>query len=374
MSQPEPPSVASGVPTSPSARPSPSPPPSAFGAPAGSAQLRATAEDFVVDEWLEIEPDGAGEHLWLQLRKRGENTAWVARQLARVLGVAQRQVSYAGLKDRHAVTSQWFSVHCPPDAELEGAGQESRLAAQLPDSVEVLHMARHRRKLRRGAHRGNHFHITLREFAGDRDETERRLAAITAGGFANYFGEQRFGHDGGNLLAARRLLRGELRRVDRNRRGLYLSAARSALFNCLLAARIEDGSWRRVAAGQTLMLDGSHSTFRVDADTDAAELAALQARHDALDLHSSGALWGRGEADPGEAELLADEAELCRGLEGAGLDMARRALRAQARELRWEWCGADGLALRFTLDAGVFATSLLRELVDWRGDAGGDEQ
>ncbi len=343
--------------------------PSVLGAPAGRAQLRAVAEDFVVDEWLEIEPEGDGEHLWLQLRKRGENTDWVARQLARALGVAQRQVSYAGLKDRHAVTSQWFSVHCPPDGAAEAA-----LAARLPDSVEILRMARHRRKLRRGAHRGNRFHITLRELTGDRDEIERRLAAIASGGFANYFGEQRFGRDGGNLLAARRLLRGELRRVDRNRRSLYLSAARAHLFNRLLAARIEDGSWRQVAAGQTLMLDGSHSTFRVDGAIDGAELAALQARHDALDLHASGALWGRGEADPGEAELLAGEAELCRGLEAAGLDMARRALRARARELRWEWRGADSLALYFGLDAGVFATSLLRELVDWRGDDSGGER
>jgi tRNA pseudouridine13 synthase len=340
--------------------------PFALGAPQATATLRATAADFVVDEVLDIELDGEGEHLWLQVEKTGENTNWVAKLLARACDVPPRDVSFAGLKDRHAVTTQWFSVQVPIKSIITPA----QLAEGLPETVRVLKMGRHRRKLKRGAHRGNRFVITLRDVDGERDDIERRLQAIVEQGFANYFGEQRFGREGGNLIAAQRLFSGELKRVDRNKRSLYLSAARSYLFNRVLGARIEDGSWRQVIVGERVMLDGSHSTFVAEE----AELADLQARMASLDLHTTGPMCGRGDLPEREAALLADDAELRDGLTRERVDASRRALRSRARDLRWEWPEDNVLRLEFGLDSGCFATSMLREIVRWNGVEEGENE
>lgn len=327
------------------------------------AVFRASPEDFRVDELPAFEPSGAGEHLLLEVEKRGMNTVHAARRIARWAGVPDAAIGYAGLKDRHAVTTQRFSVHLPRRVAPDAAGLAS-------DDLRVLGQAWHARKLPRGALRGNRFRLVLRGVAGERGAIEARLRAIAAGGLPNYFGAQRFGRDGDNVDAARRMFAGQ--RVHRDQRSIYLSAARSALFNAVLAARVRAGTWATGDEGEVWMLDGSHSVFGpVPPD------AALAARAAAGDIHPTGPLWGRGEPRCSgavaalEAAVLAPFADLRAGLEAAGLRQERRALRVRVADLAWDGPGGDALALSFSLPPGAYATGLLAELGEVRTPTGG---
>ncbi len=336
--------------------------PSPFGPSVLNARIRTTPEDFFVEELGAFEPDGAGEHLLLTIEKRGMNTAFAAQRIAAWAGVADVAIGYAGMKDRHAVTRQRFSVHLP--------GRESPdLAALVSDDLRVLAASRHARKLQRGALRGNRFELTLREVVGDAEAIEHRLAELATHGFPNYFGEQRFGHGGGNLEAAQRMFAGQ--RVRRDKRSLLLSAARSELFNVVLAARVADGSWWRGLPGELWMLAGNRSVFGPEPDP-----AALAERVAAHDVHPSGPLWGRGALRTTDACRALEEAALApyasirAGLEEAGLKQERRALRTIAAGLHWEWLQPDVLRLRFELPPGSYATSMLRALGDVGDSAG----
>ena len=333
--------------------------PRTFGAPHAVATLRNTPEDFRVDEQLGFAPDGEGEHALLQIRKRNRNTADVARLLARHAGVRERDVSFGGLKDRNAVTTQWFSVWLPGKETPDWSPIEN-------DDLQVLVSARHRRKLQRGTLTGNAFEIVLRDVVGDREELEHRLHTIAQRGVPNYFGEQRFGREGGNLAKATDMFNG--RRVkDRELRGLLLSAARSFLFNEVLAVRVQNGSWQRVLPGEAVMLAGKHSFFICDEPDAEIEQRCLTG-----DIHPSGPLWGKGELPTHGAareleQWVADAQPLfTQGLVKADLRQERRPLRLPVAELRWEWMAegeGNSLRLHFVLPAGSYATAVLRELV-----------
>jgi len=327
------------------------------------AVIRRVPEDFFVDEVLGFEPSGAGEHLLLQIEKRGANTVWVAQRLAQWAGVAEHAVSYAGLKDRHAVTRQAFTVHLPkriaPDFATLPGGDEFR----------VLSHAWHARKLPRGALRGNRFVLRLRDVQGDAAAIDARLVTIAAQGVPNYFGEQRFGRDGGNLAAARAMFAG--RRVARDKRSILLSAARSEIFNAVLARRVARGDWACPLTGEVWMLDGTHSVFGpVPLD------ATLEQRCAALDIHPTGPLWGAGELRTGEdvraleAEIARESADLAAGLEQAGLRQERRALRLPVATLAWRRPAPDVLELEFFLPAGSYATTVLHALGEVESQAG----
>jgi tRNA pseudouridine13 synthase len=328
--------------------------PFAHGGPPLTARLRATPEDFVVDEDLGFAADGAGEHVFLRVEKRGANTEWVARELARLAGVNADAVSYAGLKDRHAVTRQTFSLHMP------GKQDPDWLAIAHPE-FRVLAATRHSRKLKRGALKGNVFHIVLREVQGDRAAAQGVLDAITSGGVPNYFGEQRFGRSGGNVERARGMFAG--RRVKRHERSLLLSAARSHLYNQVLAARVQRGDWNQPQEGEVWMLGGSHSIFGPEPLTD-----DLLARHAAGDIDPTAALWGAGTLRSSAAvadlenAIAAQNAELAAGLIASGLKQERRILTLRPRDLCTTWHSEHDLELRFHLSAGVYATALLREI------------
>ena len=170
--------------------------PRAYGEALGRAVLKATAEDFQVDEVLDIPLTGEGEHLWLWVEKRGLNTEEAARRIAKAAGVPLRTVSYAGLKDRQALTRQWFSVQLPGKADPDMSSAEN-------DTLKILKTARHKRKLQRGAHSANGFTLRLTQLAGDTAAIDARLQLIAQHGIPNYFGAQRFGHNGGNVVDAR---------------------------------------------------------------------------------------------------------------------------------------------------------------------------
>ncbi|EIL87602.1 tRNA pseudouridine synthase D [Rhodanobacter sp. 115] len=319
-----------------------------------TARLRSTPEDFRVEEILGYDADGSGEHALLWVEKREANTDWVARELAKFAGVPPLNVGYAGLKDRHAVTRQAFTVQL--------AGKPDPDWSTFPHAeVKVLAATRHSRKLKRGALRGNRFVLVLREVQGDRARAEEVLAEISARGVPNYFGEQRFGREGGNLAQARAMFAG--RRMDRAKRSILLSAARSHIFNAVLAARVERGAWDAPLDGEIWSLAGSRSWFGPEPFTDA--LAERLARGD---IHPSGPLWGQGEPPSSgevaelERELAAANTDLVDGLVAARMDQERRALRLLPQNLTWRWLADDALELAFELPAGAYATVVMREL------------
>ena len=293
--------------------------------------MRDHPEDFAVNEQLDFQPSGEGEHLFLRVQKRGLNTITVAGALAEAAGVGPEAVGYAGLKDRHAVTVQWFSV-TTPRCQLA-------LPADLPASI--LAQTRHARKLRRGQITCNEFCVRLRDVQGAPEEIDGRLAVLRSDGVPNYFGAQRFGRDGSNVDAAWSWLsRRPRRRLSAFKRGIYISTARSLLFNAVLAERVRRDNWNVVIAGDVL-----------DRDL------------------PSGPLWGRGRSAAGdasaalEAEALASYGAWLEPLEHIGLTQQRRALVALPSDMTWHWeQDQNALRLEFALSSGSYATSVLDEL------------
>lgn len=329
--------------------------PPAYGGPSGSGCIKSQPDDFVVEERLAFTPDGQGEHQFLYIEKVSENTEYVARLLARHAGVRQRDVSYAGLKDRHARTRQWFSVWLPGKADPDWHAIQS-------DTLQFLDITRHARKLKRGVLAGNRFSITVRDWQGDAQRLEQQLQAIQQHGFPNYFAEQRFGHNGQNLNKAVAMFAGN--RVKPEQRSLYLSAVRAFLFNRVLAARISAGNWNQALSGDILQLDKTHSQFlALEIDTTLLQRLATG------DIHPTGPLWGmgqsatQGEAQQLEATEMARHTDLVDGLVKAGLEHDRRALRVLPQHLHWAFQPNNHLQLHVTLPTGSYATALLKEII-----------
>lgn len=328
----------------------------AEGAPSLTGEYRQCADDFQVEEQFDFSPEGHGEHLWLWLEKRGMTTPDLARLLARAVDIPLRDVGFSGLKDRDAVTRQWFSLALP------GREPPPDWAAGLAErGVTCLEAVRHPRKLKRGVHRANRFRLKISGEAASSAVTRERWERLTNAGVPNYFGPQRFGPEGRNLHRARQLLvRGWRKRQDPQ--GLLLSAARSYLFNEVLSARVADGTWCIPQPGDVLNLDGTASRFAVREIDE-----ALRGRAEAGDVHPTGPLWGKGrlESDAETAEretaIVGEFAELSEGLEQAGVRHDRRTLRLRLTDASWETQG-DSVWLSFALPRGAFATSVLREL------------
>ena len=339
-------------------------PPRAFGVALGRGRLRVEPEDFLVEEDLGFAPSGAGSHVLLKVRKRNANTEWVARALARAAGCRPGDVGYAGLKDRRAVAVQWFSVPQPrtplsaPLAELRG------------QDFAVLEAHTHAKKLPRGALAGNRFTIRVRDLQADDAEVAERFAAIARSGLPNFFGPQRFGRDGANL---RKIVR-EPNDIHPRERTYVLSAARSLVFNAVLAERVVDGSWAQLEVGDVANLDARGSVFPVDALDDSLRERAAQ-----LALHPTGPMWGQGEllsrerVQALEERIGAEMEEPCALVIAAGMRQERRSLRLTVRDIEWSREGAD-VVVRFWLTRGSFATTVLREVIEIDPEQGGSDE
>lgn len=357
-------------------------PPRAWGEPIARGVIRQQPEDFVVEELLGFEPSGAGEHLWLHLRKRDWNTQDLALWLSRSARLPLRAVGVSGLKDRLAVTSQWFSLHLPgkPDPEFVVAGE-------WPEGVECLQAVRHSRKLNRGTHRANRFRLAVRALR-DGEDLEDRLKRVAEQGVPNYFGVQRFGRESRNSERGAAWLRGEGEAPRKQQmRGFWLSAVRSELFNAVLAERVRRGVWNRYLDGDICQPDGRRGLFHGNsAPPDVGDVAdpettgtcdggdGAQAVLDTVarvargEVHPTAPLPGMNPMMPcGESALLEQrvlapfEREIA-GLEREGVEAARRATRLPVRDLHWT-LDRDTLVLTFDLPAGSFATTVLAELV-----------
>ena len=373
------------------ALPQPLPPP------IHDARYKSCATDFIVHECMDVALTGEGEHLWLHIQKVGMNTAYVAKLLSEWAGITLRDVGYSGLKDRHALTTQWFSLRIPTRQLPEGDFAPSDLGAE--ERIEILDQQWHNKKLNRGAHRANQFTITLRALNAEADtpiETVRQavdahLAVIAQQGVPNYFGPQRFGHGGNNITEALALFaraaqqpvtpprKNKRKRAPREQHAMQLSAARSLIFNHILAARVRDGSWNTGLAGEVFNLAGSGSIFASEQMD-----KALRARLQAGDIHPTGVMWGvhndKVSADAAQLERMAVIGNplltrLADGLLQQDIKAQRRALRLPIESLSWQWLDTDNktpqsleatgevLVVDFVLPTGSFATSVLASIV-----------
>lgn len=322
-----------------------------------SATIRQQADYFQVDEVLPFEPDGSGGHVWLKIQKRDSNTDWVAGQLAKFAGVAPVAVGYAGLKDRHAVTTQWFSINMEGHEELNWQDFAN-------DEISIVEQTRHSKKLKRGVLAGNTFTLRLTELSADTALWQDHLAAVKQHGVPNYFAEQRFGHHGNNLNRAEHWFSTGKAPKKRNQKSLYLSAARSWLFNQVVSKRVDMDCWQKAIDGDVMLLAGTQaSLFTIDSIDD-----EIKSRIEINDIHPTGPLWGKGEALSKqdclqlENDVLADWADWQVGLEKMGLKQQRRALRLIPENFDWHFIDDQQLELRFFLPSGSYATAVLREL------------
>ena len=307
--------------------------PFAHGLELGTAQFRSAPEDFCVDEYLGFEPSGEGEHFYVHLKKINTNTEWLAKQIAEFCGVEKNDVGFCGLKDRHAITTQWFSVYAPKQKHYDWTA----FIARQNGAVELLGHSKHNKKLKRGQHEANGFRIALRNFVTNTELLSTRLQAIESRGVPNYFGEQRFGSNGNNLHAAQSWLEKGVRLKGAQKK-FAMSAARSYLFNLVLAARVEANNWAVPIDGDVLFND-----------------------------LPTAPLWGRGRSNTAGAALALENAALAPftswmdGLEHCGLNQERRALVLHPINFSHS-CSDNTLCLNFALPAGEFATAVLREI------------
>ena len=316
--------------------------------------LKLNPEDFQVDEIPLMIPAGEGEHIYLHIKKREVNTHWVARLLSEKFGVKENDVSYAGQKDRYAVTTQWFSIYAP---KVEMALE----ARPFPDEdIEILTQTRHSKKLRRGDLVGNRFNIVLRDLKSEeaiesqeasietlKAAIENNLQAIKKNGVPNYFGLQRFGRGGGNMDQALAMLTGQRREKNRQKKSMYLSAARSYIFNEVVAARIAQGLW------------GKSLTGDVDVKGNETQIAE----------YATAPMWGRGRLTSKDETLQLEKTisgphhELCDGMEHAGLNQERRDIVSNIENMQWQWLENNDLNISFALASGHYATSVLQEFI-----------
>ena len=326
---------------------------------------RSRPEDFVVTEDLGYTLGGTGPHRWLQIRKRNLNTQDVVQVLANTFDLPQRDIGLSGLKDRNALTTQWFSIASEVAKSLPTADVlEDDFFTIEHHGFEILDVVDHDRKLKRGGHKRNHFNIVIRDVQGNDDAIDALLSSMKIQGVPNYFGEQRFGRNGNNLVSAERFFKGVLKKPNRQLRGFILSAARSFIFNQVLSQRVASGNWNKAIDGDAIQFDESGSFFH-QPELD----ETVKSRVEDNQCHPTGPLWGRGApAVTGDALLIERQCVeqfplFIRGLEENGLTHQRRALRLLLKNFDWQRCNDRTLTLSFSLPCGAFATSVLREVI-----------
>ncbi len=332
--------------------------PRVLGTPKSTASFKSVPEDFQVHEYFEGQFSGEGEHIVLRIEKRGMTTEEVVKSLARLINKSIKLISYAGLKDRQALATQWLSVHAPGEV-IEG------IETLSAPGWRVLEATRHNKKLRPGYLTGNQFVMKLRDVS-DEGDLAARIEQIKKSGVPNYFGEQRFGRECGNLVKAEELLVQGRKVKDRFLKGMYCSAARSWLYNLILAKRVKEGTWNIPLSGDVMQLSGSNSIFVID---EVEEL--LLKRVVDKDISPASPLPGKnkhlvkGVALDGINEIYADWLPWLAGLERLGLEEAWRCNILQVEQCTYTI--KDNTAeLSFRLQAGSYATAVLNELVLYR--------
>ena len=340
----------------------------AYAKPIAQAQFKTHAADFIVREKLSFEPEGEGTHAYLYIKKINTNTQWLAKQLAEFVGVAVKEIGYAGLKDRNAITYQWFSINLEI-LEKKPVWDDFKL-----EGVSIEQQTLHRRKLKKGVIEENQFEIILRNIEHTSIvQLKEKIQIIEQSGIPNYFAQQRFGHNYNNLTRAVHWFNGTNKVKKRADKSILLSAARSMIFNTMLSQRMAHYSWNELLSGEVMMLAGTHSIFSTDTIDD-----ILKQRFHQADIHPTATMWGKGQLASKE-ELLSFEQNTaeklsawCKGLEQQGLKQDRRAIRVFPKNINIEFFTKnnvldsdiiDHIRLNFSLPTGSYATAVLREIV-----------
>ncbi len=319
--------------------------------------LKAIPEHFQVMEQLTFEPKGEGEHFLVRIRKIGENTKYVANELAKACGVPSRDVSWAGLKDRHAITEQWFSVHLPgkPDPDL------TTFVTNHEGVNAIIATTRHDKKLRPGDLISNTFTLTLTDLENVTFAIQR-LEKIKMLGVPNYFGNQRFGKNGNNITAAREWGQDKFRVKDKSKRSFYLSAARSYLFNQVVSARIQAERFHVPMQGD-LLIDSADNTHLVD-DLAQANNLLQDGWQISAPMTGDNALPTQADAQAYEQGIIDKEPDLLKIIRDNRMRHDRRAMLLMPQDMSWEQNAENTLVIRFTLPAGAFATAVMREVIE----------
>ncbi|HAU1271213.1 TPA: tRNA pseudouridine(13) synthase TruD [Legionella pneumophila] len=331
--------------------------PRAYGIPNSTATFKLCPEDFQVNELFEGQFSGEGEHIVLKIEKKGLTTEEVVKSLARLINKPIKLISYAGLKDKQALTTQWLSIHAPGEV-IEG------IETLEAPGWKILECTRHNKKLRPGFLSGNHFTIALRDVSNETDLIHR-IEQIKLKGVPNYFGEQRFGRDGGNLIKAEEILVQGRKVKDRFLKGMYFSAARSWLYNLILSRRVKESSWN-LPLLDVIQLVGSNSVFVNDKSMDEQLLQRIGEK----DVSPASPLPGRsknlvkGTALQIINEVYAEWSAWLDGLEKNGLEEAWRANILYPEQIEYR-INQGTVELSFVLPAGAYATVVLRELVQY---------
>lgn len=324
-----------------------------------SGSLKDAIEDFIVIENNDISFTNQGEHLWLKIQKKATNTSQVATFLAQACKVSPRQVAYAGLKDRQAVTQQWFSIQLPKISDTE------QIQNNLPSSIKIIEQKWHQKKLKTGCISDNEFKITINNIEGDHESIKTNINFVKKQGVPNYFGPQRFGHQMGNIQQAQDWFSGHKRVSNRNLRSLLISTARSHIFNSIVAQRIKCKLWQKPIEGDIMQLDGSHSWFYA---TDESQ-NNLMNRLKQFDIHITAALWGedstQSTADCADLEetIAASFPIYQSGFEKFRVKQDRRSIRLLPQQLNHSFSEKQ-LKISFKLPPGCYATSVLREIIN----------
>lgn len=327
----------------------------AWGGPTTQGLIKQHPEDFRVDEISTIDFTGTGEHLYLQIEKINLTTEQLCQILAGLVKKPPKVISYAGLKDKHGITTQWFSIHCPGE-DINGLIPESG------DGWRILQRHRHHKKLKIGWLKGNRFQVIVRGVTGS-DALTCQLKKIQEHGLPNYFGPQRFGHQGHNLYQARQWFNGHKKVKNPFMKGMLLSAVRGYLFNQQLSHRVQLHNWNKAIDGDILQLSGTHSVFVVDHITE-----EIKKRVDDHDLSPCGQLVGKTriinnyEAYQLMTEALEPYETLVQGLLEKKVNAAWRAFILKPNQFKWDWLAEDQILLSFELPAGSYATAILWEL------------
>lgn len=332
----------------------------AYSEPDITASYKIKPEDFQVREILNFEPDGEGDHLFLLVEKKGLTTQDVQKRLMQYFKLPDKDVSFSGMKDKQALTQQWFSIKHENKELIDAKDLNS-------EDLNILRALKNKRKLRRGSHRSNQFVIRLRDLSQQPEALIEKLQLLSLDGVPNYFGQQRFGRSGDNVDKARQYFNGSIKSKDRYQRSIYISAARAHLFNLVLSRRVETKTWNAYTSGDVMSLDSSVASFKPE-NWD----QTLEERLDKKDIHPSGPMWGSGELRTQdltaalELEVVSAEKDLKLGLEKIGLEQERRALRSMPSKLSYKFEDETTMVLEFSLSKGAYATSFLRELVKLR--------
>ncbi len=332
----------------------------AWGGPTTSGIIKQKPEDFRVDELSNTEFTDDGEHLYLLIEKTNLTTEQCCKEIARVINKPSKVVSYAGLKDKHGITTQWISIHCPGE-------DVSPLLPENGEGWRIIERRRHNKKLKIGWLKGNRFRVVVRDVTQS-ETLLHQLNHIKDYGLPNYFGHQRFGHQGNNLYQALQWFNYNKKVKNPFMKGILLSSARAYLFNKQLSKRVKMQTWNKAVSGDVLQLTGTHSIFVADILTD-----EIQRRVDDHDISPCGQLVGiarimcQSEAHEVMKSTLLPYQEFVDGLMEKKVNADWRSFVLKPNKFDWQWLSDNQCALTFELPAGSYATTILQELFQYQG-------